>query len=107
MPIPLDRYGVYWSAVILRGMQALRAVPAERILHVDFKSLTRKPREVLSRICSFIGLDDPETAWLNEVSMFPRQVPARQSQLAKPDRDKLERACLPGLRVLNGAELGG
>jgi hypothetical protein len=100
MPIPLSRYGAYWSAVVARGVEILSSLAPNRLLNVDFETLTRSPRSTLDGMRSFIGVDDPEEIWLDRVSALVREVKPRWSEVDPDDRESLERACRPGTRAL-------
>jgi hypothetical protein len=101
MDIPVDRFGAYWSAMVLRGTTALRGVNPTRVLQLSFEQLLREPKEVLRRLIAFVqGPDDWSRTWLEQASDSVRQVRQRRDDLSASEARRLTRACEPGMRAL-------
>jgi hypothetical protein len=102
--IPVEQYGAYWSAVILRGLRALREVPREDVLHVRYEELVTEPVPVLRRVQRFLEGGVHAEEWILQaiecirIPAHCRAVPAGETRLT--------RACRAGMTELANAEAG-
>jgi hypothetical protein len=97
--VPLDRFGAYWSRVVLHGISRLQRLDPAKVLHISLEQLVRSPSEVLARVFSFLG--DPSPA--PEAAIRAKvERSAHRSALAPSARDlrELERTCEMGERAL-------
>jgi hypothetical protein len=97
--LPIDRYGVFWSATVLRGLGALRTLPAERVLHISFNQLINQPLSTLSSVARFFG-GSPDHPWMGRACAQVKQTPPHMLSAPADVRRALERACQPGMRAL-------
>lgn len=96
---PLDRFGAYWCATILRGLAALAAHGRERVLTIRYESLLERPAHHLSRLAGFFEVEAP-AAWISACIPELRRPEARADLAAESSRSSLQRICLPGERAL-------
>ena len=97
--IPLDRFGAYWSALMLRGARDLLATRS-RVLVVRYEALLTAPEQELSRLARFLELDAHDH-WLQNAAARVQQSVPRTSELSTSVRLELERACRIGMRVVD------
>jgi putative sulfotransferase len=101
---PAEYFGRYWSDQIVRGMPALRTLPAERLLEVSFEALLRSPASVLQqipRVFALGGAEDAASGWIHRAAALVRGAPAsRAGGLPADERARLLEACAPGRRAL-------
>jgi hypothetical protein len=103
MSIPIDRFGAYWSSVLVNGFAHLRTRSGSDVIHVDFAELLRAPTQVLTRIESFVGTPAP-TPWLEQATYLIRPVASSADAIPSNQRVLLERTCRPGARVVQRLE---
>ncbi|HTB77528.1 MAG TPA: sulfotransferase, partial [Polyangiaceae bacterium] len=96
--LPVELFGAYWSAVMMRGLRALRRVPRGDVLHISYEKLTTDPTEVLRRVQRF--MDGTEAA--QEWTAAARGCIRPPAPVARPAREteRLRRACRPGMSEL-------
>jgi hypothetical protein len=98
--IPLERFGLRWSATIVRGVRALDELPEDDVAHLSYEDLLDRPQRQLARALEFFGLAKPPDGWLDQVV---KRIRSRGEEAAGLDWDELERvrrACLVGERCL-------
>jgi hypothetical protein len=101
MELPLDRFGAYWSALVLRGTTALRGIDPKRLLQLSFDQLLSEPEKVLRRLIEFArGHESWSRSWLGQASTLVRHVRERRHDLSATEADRLTRACEPGMRAV-------
>lgn len=101
---PAEFFGRYWSDQIVRGMEALDALPGDRLLTIRFEDLVRDPKPALGRIGHFFGLE-VSGGWLDAAAAMVRGIPpTRIDLLADEEREGLLEACRPGQLRLAEAE---
>ncbi|HTV86828.1 MAG TPA: sulfotransferase [Dyella sp.] len=101
LELPLEPIGLAWSEMISVGLQLLRQVPAERVLHVRYESMLQAPREELARIVRFMDPSLDNDAWLAQAAARVRKNPPKWMNLAADERARLEAACAPGMALLD------
>lgn len=100
-PPPLEAVGEYWSNQVVNGKQAAELLDDRHYLEVSFEALVENPVSVLHDISAFFELPPDET-FLQEAAALSRGLPARRfEQLSDNEQAQLEKACLPGMRLLN------
>jgi hypothetical protein len=99
-PIPIERFGLRWSATILNGTRRLASLPPEDVSHMSYERLVAEPREQLRRLLTALDLPEPPPGWLNWASAQVEDRPLRWAQLSSEDQGRLSRACEPGARRL-------
>lgn len=85
----------FWSHMMIRGAQAMAAIPPGRILHLSYEALTRDPAAQLARLGDFLAGSAPED-WLRRAAALPRTRPSRADALPANTRARLLDACAPG-----------
>jgi putative sulfotransferase len=100
--LPVDRFGAYWSALMLRSAALLRRDRGASLI-VRYEALVAEPGRELGRIAAFLGVT-AEPRWLAQAGCLAQQRAERWRELPEATRSRLERACLPGLRALERLE---
>ena len=99
--VPLERFGQLWSDQVVAAHERLRDLPPERVLLVRFEDLTACPERELGRMVDFLGVGEETTAdWLAGAAKRIEPREPRSPRLPEEERDRLEAACRPGLRLL-------
>ena len=101
LEVPLERYGLHWSSVILRGLRSLRAVAPDRVMPLAYEDLVSAPDQALDRVAAFLELDVP-TGWKEEAAAHARLQPSNWVRLPENDRERLDAACRIANRRLYG-----
>jgi LPS sulfotransferase NodH len=102
---PIELYGKYWNDQIERGDAARRALADSAFLDVRFEELVTEPVAVVSRIADFLDLPrndgTGENAWIARAAALSHGLPkARAPELPPAERERLERACRPGMALV-------
>jgi hypothetical protein len=100
LPIPIERFGVRWSATIINGTRHLMALPADAVAHMSYEALVAEPGEQLRRLIASLELPEPPPGWIEAASSRVRQGPRRLRELTADARARLRAACEPGARRL-------
>lgn len=95
-----DLFGYYWSGEMVRGLKALAALPAERVLTVHFEDILAEPEPWLRRLIHFIDADFLDEQWLKKALTTIRSVRSSWRNLPAQDRLTLTEACRPGFEAL-------
>ena len=101
LDVPLERFGLHWSSVILRGLRHLRGVDPERVLPIAYETLVLEPVVVVDQIAEFLGIE-PTEGWIDWAAGAARRPPSNWPGLPEPDRSRLDAAC----RIANGRMYG-
>jgi hypothetical protein len=97
--IPLDRFGAYWSVLMQRMHRAWDR--DANALVVTYESLLESSEAVLGAIGQFLCPGHAEhTRWVARAQSELRPNASRWRALPAPERERLERSCLPGMRAL-------
>jgi hypothetical protein len=103
-PLDAGHCGRFWSEQVERGLAARDGLPGDRYLEVRFEELVATPRAPLERIADFFALDPEPAVWIDRAAALVRGVPAtRRQRLPADERERLDAACLPGMRRLGRA----
>ncbi len=97
----LDRFGAYWSALMIKGQRSLRAHARGAQHLVRYEQLIENPRRVLGELSAFILNEAAPPAWIEAASRLVRVLPSRSALLPSGVRARLEAACRPGMRCLS------
>lgn len=95
-----DLFGYYWSGEMVRGLKALAALPAERVLTVHFEDILAEPEPWLRRLIHFIDADFLDEQWLKKALTTIRSVRSSWRNLPAQDQLTLTEACRPGFEAL-------
>ncbi len=104
-PVPCDQlrltdFGTMWSDLVVRSLDVIDRLPAERVLNLSLENVVTQPERELRRLIRFIdpGLEDDE--WVAEAAKRPRQERSAAGDLDPAEREALTQACRPGLERL-------
>ncbi|WP_399934173.1 sulfotransferase [Streptomyces kanamyceticus] len=98
---PLRRFGALWSELVAEGARFLDGLPAAQRMTLAYEDLLDAPREELSRLAAFVGVE-PSPQWLDSACALldtGRRGSARK-QLTAAELDDLRKSCAPGTRSL-------
>jgi putative sulfotransferase len=98
MNIPIEQFGAYWSAVILRGLSVLRRLPREDVLHLNYERLLADPGRVLRRVQRFLEGPVEADEWVERAKVCIRANPSTTYE--PPSIERLRRACRVGMSEL-------
>ncbi|MFF7725477.1 sulfotransferase [Streptomyces sp. NPDC008001] len=102
--LPLTGFGALWSELVTRGVSHLGEVPAHLRTTLAYEDLLDEPREELTRLARFIGVE-PLRQWLDAGSA--RLDAGRRGASRRLPADEfaaLRECCAPGMRALEGGE---
>ncbi|WP_283176456.1 sulfotransferase [Gemmobacter sp. 24YEA27] len=77
-PLLLARF---WSAMMIRGAQALATLPRARWHHLSYEALIATPEPELAALALYLGVSAP-AGWLREAGALPVSRPSRADRLA-------------------------
>lgn len=97
--LPIDRFGAYWSSLMLHAWRVARTNPSRHLV-LRYEVLVAEPRHELSRVARFLGHTHVPEGWLARAQLMIRPTPSRWQALPAPERMALERACSPGMRMV-------
>jgi hypothetical protein len=95
---PIEQFGVYWSAVVTRGLAVLRRCAREDVLHVSYERLLSEPTSVLRRIQRFLEGTTQADEWVEAAKGCIRLSGWTAGGLESTER--LRRACRIGMSEL-------
>ena len=98
--IPLDRFGVFWSWMIIQRARLLRKLPPDRVLQLRYEDLTADPVKEIRRLLTFVLPGFNDSLWLEAVAPTVKPQPIQWPGLSDHEIAGLQRACMPGLRAL-------
>ena len=97
--VPVDRFGAYWSAALAKMQRIVDAGARQDYLVLAYENLLQDPQRELATLWRFLGVADPDQNILR--SMCERIRPdAGILGLGAVERAQLERACRPGMRIV-------
>ncbi|WP_314174673.1 sulfotransferase [Streptomyces winkii] len=99
-PVPVERFGELWSAMVTEGVGSLGEVPAPLRASLSYESLLDEPERELTALARHIGVD-PRPDWLKAAGAL-LDGGRRGAALALPpdERARLSASCAPGMRAL-------
>ncbi|MDA1360935.1 sulfotransferase [Glycomyces luteolus] len=98
----LGEFGALWSESIVRGLRNLAALPGGRIGSLSYEDLLDEPREHLTALADFIGVE-PREDWLRlGIGMLDPSRRGAARRLPPAEFAALDRACEPGRTALAG-----
>ncbi|MFJ7206619.1 sulfotransferase family protein [Streptomyces sp. NPDC098789] len=96
------RFGALWSELVERGVRHLGAVPAALRTTLAYEDLLDAPREELTRLARFIGVE-PLPQWLDTGSaQLDGSRRGASLRLPQAELATLREHCAPGTRALSG-----
>ena len=95
--------GWMWNGMIERGLDDLARLSSVRATTIRFEDLVSSPRATLGRLIRWIDEDLEDAAWIEAAARIPRPTPRRWTGLPEDERERLSRACAPGLERLGYA----
>lgn len=98
--IPVQRFGYFWSWMIVRRAKLLNKLPIDRVMKVRYEDLVCEPAREIKRLMKFVLPSFDDADWLNDVAPVVRSEKAHWESLPADERDALSHACAPGLRAL-------
>lgn len=102
---PVWRFGALWSAMVHRGLAAFAAMSPGPVIALDFDDMLADPEAGLYRISRFVegGRPEGEGQWVTQATKTLRASSRDWAgQLSSLERQRLEIACRPGMRLLYG-----
>jgi sulfotransferase family protein len=96
--LPIEQFGAYWSAVVVRGMGVLRRCASEDVIHVSYERLLAEPIVVLQRLQRFLEGASEADEWVERAKECIRLNPASADGSGSTER--LRRACRVGMSEL-------
>jgi putative sulfotransferase len=100
LPIPIERFGRRWSAMILLGMHRLASLPRANVRHLSYESLVGDPESHLRDLLAFFELPEPPPDWFDSACAQVEYRPPHRPELSAEDEMRLQRACAVGERRL-------
>ena len=97
--VPVDRYGAYWSWLLSRAVNTLAGV--QKCTVIRYERLVTAPTEELQRLVRFLDLPAAGGQWLEWGSGLIKPTESRWRELPVPERNRLERSCRAGMRLLD------
>jgi hypothetical protein len=98
--IPVEQFGAYWSAVVLRGLGVLKKIAREDVLHVNYSELVRDPGRVLRRVQRFLDGSIEAEDWVARAVTLVRPPGSRVDTYTPATTDGLRRVCKIGMREI-------
>jgi hypothetical protein len=104
---PVEYFGWAWSYSLLRAYREVSKLDRSQWSDVWFEKLISDPRAELARVAQFFELPEDE-GWIDRAAAFAKsEVPLRADTLSADERERLQRACLPGEVLLGRADPNG
>ncbi|SNS97829.1 sulfotransferase [Actinacidiphila glaucinigra] len=102
-PIPLPVFGAMWSRWIVDGVRNLEELPAGTHTALSYEQLLDRPREELTRLAGFIGVE-ARPDWLDAAVRLLDGAGRRGSalRLDPVDLEALRESCAEGAAALEG-----
>lgn len=98
----MGEFGALWSEAIVRGLRHLAALPEGRTGSLSYEDLLAEPREHLTALADFIGVE-PREDWLRTgIGMLDPSRRGAAHRLPPAEFAALDRACEPGRTALAG-----
>ncbi|MFI1105142.1 sulfotransferase family protein [Streptomyces melanogenes] len=98
--LPVARFGALWSELIVQGVAHLDEVPAAQRTTLAYEDLLDEPREELTRLADFIGVE-PLPQWLDTgVARLDGSRRGAARRLPAPQLAALQASCAPGTQAL-------
>jgi putative sulfotransferase len=98
--VPLEQFGLYWSASMAEAWRCFSLVPAGRRLVVRYEDLVSKPAPSMAALSDFLRQDAAYVAeWKDRARDLCRS-PLPRNELSPGVAHRLMRACVPGTRAL-------
>jgi putative sulfotransferase len=101
LPIPIERFGRRWSAMILLGTHRLASLPQANVTHLAYESLIADPERYLGDLIAFFELPEPPASWFDSACAQVERRPPCWPHLSPGDQMHLQRACDVGERRLH------
>ena len=99
-PLEPDEIGAFWSALIEVGLENLKQIPAGQKMDLAYEDLLADPPAVLRAFIHFVDPGHVDEDWIARAAHIPTAGRSDWQSLPPVERDKLERACEPGLEAL-------
>ncbi|AGT08279.1 hypothetical protein [Paracoccus aminophilus] len=84
----------FWSAMTLRALPALRALPKTDFHHLSYEALIAEPGPQVAALGQFLAGEAP-LDWLTTATALPKSRPPRSATLDPALRNRLRDACAP------------
>jgi len=106
LPMPLERFGRRWSAMVILGTTRLAALPRGRVFHLAYEDLVSSPARCLGEVFDFFEVARPARAWFDWAAAQVAVPPPSPPFPAARELARLRRACEPGERQIEKALAG-
>jgi hypothetical protein len=97
-------FGHYWTGEILRGLAALRGLPADRVVTLRYEDMLADPSDSVDRLSGAFGFAEVDPQWRRAATAMVGEPRSSWRSLPPADLAALEEACAPGFAAL--AEVG-
>lgn len=99
-PLEPDEIGAFWSALIEVGHENLAKIPAAQRMDIRYEDVLADPPTVLREFIRFVdpGLIDED--WIARAAQIPTAGRSDWQSLPAGERNRLVKACEPGLELL-------
>ena len=98
--IPIQRFGYFWSWMIVRRARLLDKLSADRVLKLRYEDLVAEPVGQIGRLMQFVIPSFSDGKWLRDTAQIVRPEKPQWVDLPHDQREALNHACAPGLRAL-------
>jgi putative sulfotransferase len=98
--VPLSQCGEYWTRQIVRGMEVLRTVPADRLLTLRYEDFFVHPKRQLDALAAFLGDEFVDETWSAACAASVRKPRSTWRDLPEETTRALTEACRPGFEQL-------
>jgi putative sulfotransferase len=100
---PLSLYGRYWAQQNVSGLEALSALPADRLLTLRYEDILSDTKRQLDILAAFLGEDFVDENWSTRCAATVRKPRSTWRDLPDEEVCALTEACRPGFELLREA----
>jgi putative sulfotransferase len=102
--LPIERLGTSWQTAETGAIGMLSQLPSDHVYQLRYENLVASPASELANVMRFIGLPDPDEAYLRAAAALVKVKPPEWPQLPDEQRTKLDESCRFAMALLYGAE---
>jgi len=102
-PVPLTLSAERWSELIINGLSAIEALPADRLLTLCYEDILADPKPQLDTLAAFLGEEFLAEDWSARCAATVRMPKSTWRDLPEDEARALTEACRPGFEALCAA----